>query len=434
MIYKNSESPRRAKNLKYLRISNRAEIIRCLSIQGPISRIELASQLGLTKMAISSIVSEMIEEGLVLEQGTRASGDKSFAILPGKIPEESALSENLPEESVLSEKPSEESSNSPSAGAGRRPSMLAIHAEQINALGLYLSRDAIEGVQCDVTGQIIRTWNHPLEEFTNADNYLTQMDEILDAMLLETAGVHVVGIGISSIGPLDMSAGRLLSPANFHGIHNLSLTNFVQRKCSFPVILDNDMNAAVQAEQLYGTAKKYRHVVYLGIGNGIGAGVISYGRIFQGSSGVGGELGHMSVNLDGPHCLCGNRGCLELYASIPVLLRQSGSLNIREMVNRAVSDPSSANVWLPRMMQALTTALVNIANIFDPEIILLGHQCIYLAPILLPELENEVNRHIIQREIRHIPIRIAAFGEKTPLVGAAALIFQAVFRGEIPVC
>ena len=414
MIYKNTESPRRAKNLKYLRISNRAEIIRCLSIQGPISRIELASQLGLTKMAISSIVSEMIEEGFILEQGTHASSDKSRSVLP--------------------ENPSEESSCTPSAGAGRRPSILTIHAEQINALVLYLSRDAIEGVQCDVTGQIIRTWNHPLEKFTNADNYLEQIDELLDVMLLETAGRHVVGIGISSIGPLDMSTGRLLSPANLHGIHNLSLTKFVQRKCSFPVILDNDMNAAVQAEQLYGTAKKYRHVVYLGIANGIGAGVISYGRIFKGSSGIGGELGHMSVNLDGPYCLCGNRGCLELYVSIPVLLQQSGSLNIKEMVNQAVNDPASANAWQPRMMQALTTALVNIANIFDPEIILLGHQSIYLAPLLLPELENEVNKHIIQREIRHIPIRIAAFGEQTPLVGAAALVFQAVFRGEIPVC
>jgi len=414
MIYKNTESPRRAKNLKYLRISNRAEIIRRLSIQGPISRIELANQLGLTKMAISSIVSEMIEEGLVLEQGTHASSDKYRTAFP----------ENLKEESACV----------PSSGAGRRPGILTIHAEQINALGLYLSRDAIEGVQCDVTGRIIRTWNHPLEEFTNADNYLTQMDEVLDAMLHETAGSHVAGIGISSIGPLDMSTGRLLSPANFHGIHNLLLTEFVQRKCSFPVILDNDMNAAVQAEQLYGTAKKYRHVVYLGIGNGIGAGVISYGRIFQGSSGVGGELGHMSVNLDGPDCLCGNRGCLELYASIPVLLRQSGSLNVKEMVDQAVNDPASANFWKPRMMQALTTALINIANIFDPEIILLGHQSTYLAPLLLPELENEVNKQIIQREIRHIPIRIAAFGEQTPLVGAAALVFQAVFRGEIPVC
>ena len=430
MIYKNTESPRRTKNLKYLRISNRAEIIRSLSILGPISRIELARQLGLTKMAISSIVSEMIEEGLVLEQGAHAAYDKSLFVLPANASEYSSRS--LPEDSAGI--PTSQPSCPPSGSAGRRPSILTIHAEQINALGLYLSRDAIEGVQCDVTGKIIRTWSHPLEEFTNSDNYLNQMEKILDAMLLDTSGCHIAGIGISSIGPLDMSTGRLLSPTNFHGIHNLSLTDFVQTKCQFPVILDNDMNAAVQAEQLYGAAKNYRHVVYLGIANGIGAGVISYGRIFQGTSGFGGELGHMSINLDGPVCLCGNRGCLELYASIPVLLRQSGFSSTREMVNHAVNDPSSASSWQPRMMQALTTALVNIANIFDPEIILLGHQSISLAPLLLPELENEVNMHIIQREIRHIPIRIADFGEQTPLVGAAALVFQAVFRGEIPVC
>lgn len=419
MIYKNTDSPRKTKNLKYLRISNRAEIIRCLSIQGPISRIELASQLGLTKMAISSIVTEMIDEGLILELRTHAVYSKSRTILPENISEDVSHYEN--------------SSNAVYAGAGRRPNILTIHAEHIQALGLYLSRDAIEGVQCDVTGKIIRTWNHPLDELTDSGNYLKKLDEILDTMLRETGSLHLVGIGISSIGPLDMSTGMLLSPANFHGIHNLPLTEFVQRKCSFPVILDNDMNAAVQAEQLYGTAKKYRHVVYLGIANGIGAGVISYGRIFQGSSGVGGELGHMSVNLDGPDCLCGNQGCLELYASIPVLLAQSGFRTVKEMVNQAVNDPASANFWQPRMMQALTTALVNIANIFDPEIILLGHQSVFLAPLLLPELENEVNKHIIQREIRHIPIRIAAFGEQTPLVGAAALVFQAVFRGEIKI-
>jgi len=107
MINKNTESPRRTKNLKYLRISNRAEIIRCLSIQGPISRIELARQLGLTKMAISSIVSEMIDEGLILEQGAHAAGDKSRAVLPVNPSEVSSFS--VPEELF----------NTPPGSAGR---------------------------------------------------------------------------------------------------------------------------------------------------------------------------------------------------------------------------------------------------------------------------------------------------------------------------
>jgi len=404
MANENSESQRRTKNLKYLRISNRAEIIRCLAIVGPISRIKLSRQLGLSKMAISAIVTEMMEEGLIREQGT-------------------ALPESRSAKSI--------SANS-AGGAGRRPSILAINAERINALGLYLSRDAIQGVLCDVSGKIIKTWNSPLDEFTDTDSYLTLLAAILDKMMAETKDFRIIGIGISCIGPVDISTGRLLSPVNFHGIHDVDLTEFVSRKCSLPIIIDNDMHAAVQAEQLYGAAKNYRHVVYLGIGNGIGAGIISYGRIFQGSGGFAGELGHMSVNLDGPDCFCGNRGCLELYANIPVLLRQSGAHRIQDMVDQAIKDPSSTDCWYPRMLQALASALINTANIFDPEIILLGHQSIYLAPLLLPELENILNKHSIQRAIRHIPIRVASFGEQSPLVGAAALIFQSVFRGELP--
>ena len=403
MANENSESQRRTKNLKYLRISNRAEIIRSLAITGPISRIKLSRQLGLSKMAISAIVSEMIEEGLIMEQGTALPESRS----PKSIPANST------------------------GGAGRRPSMLAINKERINALGLYLSRDAIEGVLCDVSGKIIKTWISPLDEHTDTDKYLAQLAEIIDSMLDQTKGFRIFGLGISCIGPVDIATGRLLSPANFHGIHDVDLTAFISGKCSLPIILDNDMNAAVQAEQLYGAAKNYRHVVYLGITNGIGAGIISYGRIFQGSSGFGGEIGHMSVNLDGPDCSCGNRGCLELYASIPVLLHQSGARTLQDMVDQAIKDPSSADRWQPRLMQALTTSLINTANIFDPEIILLGHQSIYLAPLLLPELENAINKHSIQRAIRNIPVRVAAFGEQSPLVGAAALIFQAVFRGEL---
>ncbi len=403
------ESQRKTKNLKYLRISNRGEIIRCLSIQGPTCRVELARQLGLTKMAISSIIAEMLEEDLVSEKSMHFNYARTDSAAPPV-----------------------------SFGAGRRANMLTVNADRISALGLYLSRDAIDGVWCNITGKIIKTWSTRLDENTNTDNYLEQLAAMIREMLFETASHHVVGMGVSCIGPLDIESGKLLSPSNFHGIRDIMLTDFISKRCSqtrrrLPVILDNDVNAAVQAEQLFGAGKNYRHIVYLGITNGIGAGIISYGRILQGSSGFGGELGHMSVDLDGPDCFCGNHGCLELYASIPVLLNRTGAASVQKMVLQAIDDPSSANSWLPRLMQALTTALVNVANIFDPEIILLGHQSMYLAPLLLPELESSVNAHIIQREVRHIPIRIADFGEQSPLIGAASLIFQAVFRGEIPI-
>ena len=191
MKNENPESLRRTKNLKYLRISNRAEIIRSLSVSGPISRVELSRQLGLSKMAISAIVADMIDEGLVKEQGTYSPSRRS-----GK-PSPTALS-----------------------AVGRRPSILTIEAQRINALGLYLSRDAIEGVLCDVSGKILMTWKSSLDELTNSAGYLQMLADILDEMQKFAAGLHIIGIGISCIGPIDIVNGKLLS-------HRISMISMI---------------------------------------------------------------------------------------------------------------------------------------------------------------------------------------------------------------
>ncbi len=379
-------------NLRYLRAMNRATILRRLATFGPATRGELAAQLGLTKMAISTITSEMLADGLIAESGS--------AVKP--------------------------------AASGRHPSALALRPEAGLAIGLYLSRDAIEGVLCDLTGQICRVWQEPLDRLQGNTAYLAILDRMTDQILqdLATEGRKAAGIGISCIGPLDVQAGRLLAPPNFRQIRDLPLAAHVQQKSGLPVYLDNDMNAAALAEQLYGAARSLQHIVYVGLTNGVGAGIITGGRIFRGGGGYGGEFGHTSICLDGPLCSCGHRGCLELYASIPVLLAQAGAASLDDLLQGAKSD-SAAAAWRPRLIEVLALALTNLANLLDPDIILLGHQGVRLAPLLLPELEEDLNQRLFQRQSRRIPIRTAAFGEQTPLIGAACQVFQAIFRGDL---
>lgn len=395
MVQPGREAKRKTKNLKYLRIANRAEVIRHLATRGPSTRMELTRRLGLTKMAISTIIAEMSDENLIVEQ----------SIVPARAERRS--------------------------GSGRRPVLLSLVAQRINALGLYLSRDALEGTWCDISGQVYQTWKRPIAHPVTSESYRMQLTELFADMLEATAGIPMTGIGMSCIGPLNLENGYLLSPPNFYGIENIPLRQILQQQTDLPVFIDNDMNVAALAEHFYGAARDRQHVIYVGLCNGVGAGIITYGRMFQGSSGFGGEIGHMSVDFNGPLCTCGNSGCLELYASIPMLLAKAGVRSIDELLFKYENDPDSAQNWLPELTSVLNSALVSLANVFDPDVILIGHQGVRLAPLFINELESRMNTKIFQRQSRHIPIRIAAFGEQTPLIGAASLVFQAVFRGEL---
>jgi len=384
----------KTRNLRYLRAMNRAGILHRLATGGPSTRRELTAQLGLTKMAISTITTEMMAEGLITESD----------------PATGAIS------------------------AGRRPAVLALQPSCAMALGLYLSRDNIEGVLCDISGQSQQYWQCSLAGLQGKADYRKRMEGMLDRMLASAAASRdskrIAGIGISCIGPLDARQGRLLAPPNFYGLEDLPLLEWVRRKTALPAFIDNDMNAAVLAEQLYGAARNQKYVVYIGLTNGVGAGIIADGRIFRGGGGYGGEFGHTSIRIDGPPCSCGQCGCLELYASIPVILQQTGVRDLPDLIQRS-ADPGFLDSWRNRLIEVLAPALTNLVNLFDPDMILLGHQGVRLAPLLLPDLEVAVNQCAFQKQSRHFAIRPAAFGERTPLIGAACQIFQAIFHGDL---
>ncbi len=398
-----SERTRAARNLKYLRTSNRAEVLRLLATEGAATRLALAKRLGLTKMAVGMIASELQKSGLVGECTGAAK-------LQGKT-----------------------GGAGKQAASGRPAATLALLPDQITALGLYLSRDAIEGVWADISGRIIRVWRLALGDWTRPitpETYMRQIQRLVRQMADETKNGNVAGFGISSIGPLDRRQGRLLTPPNFYDLADLPLRRIVEETVDLPVFLENDMNAAGLAEYLYGAGRSSGHMIYVGLTNGVGAGIIVNGQIFLGGSGFTGEIGHMSLQMDGPLCSCGHRGCLELYASIPVILRQAGVPSLDDLLQTAAGVQADC-AWRRGLIEALSAALINLANLFDPDLILIGHEGSCLVPLIRDDLQRKLNQSIFQRQSKHIPVQAAAFGSRTPLIGAAALVFQAVFQGEL---
>lgn len=379
-------------NNSRLKNRNRGLVLQAIACGDEVSRSDIAQRIGLTKMAVTNMVAEWIAEGVVEEQESTGH-----------------------------------------AAVGRNPVWLRPAPGAPRALGVYLSRSRVTLIVADLKLEVAYRKDCPLQEETAASltQKLTQLVD--DALAWKTAhlpDVPLTGIGISSIGPLDADAGVVLHPTDFFGIQQFPIVKILKDRYGLPVYISNDMNASALAEKLYGRGRSYDNFLYLGITNGIGSGIISGGRLYQDNSGFVGEVGHMSIDYNGPVCSCGNRGCLEVYANMPVIqrrLREAGIAALSQADGSAAGRDILADV-----SDKLAIALVNMVNLLDPQCVLMGHEGSAFPDWCLQRIEETVNSRILAAGAKRLPVMRAAFGEDTPLMGSVCCIWQELFAGHMP--
>ena len=373
-----------------LRNRNRGLVLSLIATSGELSRPDLVRLTGLTKMTITNIVSELMEQDLVEERRSEA------------------------------------------ATVGRSAALLDIAAGAPKAVGLYLSRESLSVILTDLRLRVLFYRSVPLSEETPES-----LGDKLCALAGEAVGQTdgpLLGIGISSIGPLDRDGRRLLSPPNFFDIGNFPLAERLEEQYALPVLVQNDMDAAALAEKLYGRGRWLDNFLYLGIANGIGAGIVIDGRLYTGSRGFSGEIGHLSIDLNGPLCSCGNRGCLETYVNMPVIRQRLAAAAKRDRVEPAdlealYTDPACAAVF-DDVADKLAVALTGAVNLLDPRCILIGHDGTWLPDGCLTRLETAVNRHILAGATRAVTARRSAFGSRAPLLGSVCPLCRELFSGS----
>jgi glucokinase len=251
-------------------------------------------------------------------------------------------------------------------------------------------------------------------------------------------GVGVVGMGIPAT--IDRERGVALSAVNLP-IENLPLRDLIAERTGLPAFLDNDANVAALAEHLYGAARGARNAVMLTIGTGIGGGLILDGRLYRGATGAGAELGHMSIDLDGPRCQgnCPGRGCAETMASGTALGREGRAAAERDpdsVLGRVLAgggrvdgvavtaaaregDRTAIGVF-DRVGKNLGVALANYANIFEPEVIVVGGGVMAAGDLLLEPARSELSVRALPPMSR-TPVVPAELGEDAGMIGAAAM-------------
>jgi len=399
-----TKSLERGSNHQSTKIQNRLMVLKMICTGTDVSRIEISRQTGLSKMSVSNIVTELIEEGYITDQAGQLKNDS----------------------------------------IGRNPISLEPNKEIYMVLGLYIARDyavaTLSNLKCDILFEAKCTFS-----FEESENSFIEKIKSLAASILysdKITGKKIIGIGISCIGPLDIRNGIILEPPNFHSISSVHIQEHIKDEFGYEVYVNNDMNASALAEKLYGKGKNISNFVYVGITNGIGSGIIANNALFDGSMGFSGEIGHMTINFDGPKCACGNNGCLEIYASIPNIVEQARNsvafgvdstlekydvIEWKDIVQEAHSGDNLALNLIDRLCLYTSIGLVSLVNLYDPQVIYLGHDIALAGELVTTKLDAYINDKILSRRYKHIPVEISAFGENAPLIGSAAIVLDRLF-------
>lgn len=268
--------------------------------------------------------------------------------------------------------------------------------------------------------------------------------EIIDALVQvsERWGGNELPIVATSImvpGAVDCARAVVVQAPNLPSLVNFPLKTELERRLGWPVYLENDANAAVVGEMWQGAARGCRDVVSVTLGTGVGGGVILGGKLWRGSHGSGGEIGHTTVDpFSGLKCKCGNTGCLELFASATAIVRMTQemlssfpetSLKIDELTAEKVYDAGKqgddlALAVFKRFGMYLGIGLANLINLIDPEIIVITGGVVNGWDLFADEMYRQVEERAFRTTAQQVKIAKAECGDNAGLLGAARLALQ----------
>jgi predicted NBD/HSP70 family sugar kinase len=374
----------------------RVRILRTLSEHAYLSRADLVTHTGLARASVGSMVVDLIDAGLIEETSDLAGA-------PG-------------------------ASSAP--GVGRPPQLLSLAPTAAHALGADIGHDHVRVILTDLGGTPIWDQGENLDVDHERARALDTVISLIEAAVADTAVPRekVLGLGVGISCPVSAD-GDLAADGIMPGWDGARPADELASRSGFPARIVNGANAGVLAEQRFGAARDAADVLYLRLSAGIGAGVISGGRVLLGSGGFAGELGHVTVDPNGALCRCGNRGCLETVASPPALAallarswgRPVGDDELAGLLRdgdrgtlRAVEDGG----------EAIGRVLAPAALLLNPSLIVIGGDLADAGEPLFEPIRRALSRGVMGMHTRELRIVPSALGDRAGVLGAAALILD----------
>lgn len=261
---------------------------------------------------------------------------------------------------------------------------------------------------------------------------------------------EIAAIGIGAPGPMDATEGILTAPPNLPGWRDVPLKQLVEDRLGIQAFLENDANAAALAEYHYGAGQGSKNMIYVTVSTGIGGGLILGGQLYYGSDGAAGEVGHMTILPHGPLCGCGNRGHLEALASGTAIAREGRELLARGVPSLiddlAGGDPQAVSAQMVATaadrgdlearriiegaVEFLGVGMANLANIFNPDCIVIGGGLSNLGERLFGPVRRVIRNTAFDVIADRVQVVPAQLGSNVGVIGAATVAISRSARGK----
>lgn len=253
----------------------------------------------------------------------------------------------------------------------------------------------------------------------------------------EVRGLRIDAVGVGAPGVIQADTGVVIKSPNFPDWNELPLKKELEQGVGIPVFVENDANAAAFGEHWRGAGKDVRSLIFITLGTGVGGGIILDGKIWHGADGMAGEVGHMTILPEGRKCGCGNRGCLEMYASSRGIVMSYREIRTREgatevpegitseiIYNAAREGERSALTVMELMGRSLGIGIANLINIFNPEMVVIGGGVREAWPLFIDAARREILQRAFAYPAERTKLVPSELGDDAGMVGAAAVAFD----------
>ena len=360
-----------------------------------LSRTDLAEEMGLTRAAVTIIVNDLITHGIILETESRTTS------------------------------------------SGRPPVVLEINPDQGLVAAIDIGAMHLSAALGDFSARILEETEVTFRVADGPEQCLQEADRILRELLAKRGltPADISGIGIGVPGPVVTDLGTVMAPPIMPGWDRYPIRKTLQEQWKTSVTLNNDAELGALGEWAYGAGRGERNLAFIKVGSGIGAGLMINRQIYGGTTGSAGEIGHLTVDENGPLCACGNHGCLEAFAGGHAIASQArklvasgkrtllsekdiNTLNAQDVAEAARRGDLPAQEIVKRSGTYIGIAIAGLINLFNPSTVIIGGGVSQVGDLLTTPIRQAVRERSLRASEHGVKITTAMLGRRSSLIGA----------------
>lgn len=328
---------------------------------------------------------------------------------------------------------------------GRKPILYDLNLSGFHIIGIDLSRGYTQIIVTNLKMEILFEEMFYMDFLCSPDETVRRIVKIVNRAYVNLSlnNTKLVGIGLGTVGPLDMKNGIMISPINFNapGWSNVHIKEMLEKKLKCSIVIDNGVNAAITGEYFYGMGRGVENIAYLNCGIGIRTGTVLSGNLIRTINDEEDALGHMIVDINGEMCKCGNLGCVESYSSINAIIKKFTSevkngkrtsickpledIGYKDICIAAQRNDELSKEIIINSALILGTGLVNYINLINPGLVILSGPLIVNSKLFYDECIKIVLRKLhLDRRKKIIFSRGGYFKEYAISIGAVALVIE----------